>query len=102
MMNINELIQVKFSNFKDSKVMIKAKELKKKLTEEEIDLIYQNFTNILKVSDKIDCVKQAIRFVMNGFTELSKCKVCGKELSLDYTLERRSYCSIECRKADLE
>ena len=100
MTNINELIQVKFSNFKDSKVMIKAKELKKKLTEEEIDLIYQRFANILKISDKIDCVKQAIRFVMNGFTELSKCKVCGKELSLDYTLERRSYCSIKCRKVD--
>ena len=40
--------------------MVKKKELKKRLTE-EIDLIYQNFTNILKVSDKTDCVKQAIK-----------------------------------------
>lgn len=100
MINVKKLIRDKFSNYENSKVMVKAKELYNVLSEEEIDLIYQYFKNILKIYDKIDCVKQAIRFELNGFSELNKCKICNKELSLSYTLEKRSYCSVTCRKID--
>lgn len=72
MIDVKQLIRNKFSNYENSKVMIKAKELYNILSKEEIDLIYQYFKNILKICDKTDCVKQAIRFELNGFNELGK------------------------------
>lgn len=98
-----DFVKNKFSEYQNSKKLISAKEIHKFLANNEFEFLLNEArkeswsTNYL---DKNDLVKQFIRFILLGSKELKRCKVCNEEMTLNQTIENRTYCSIKCKNED--
>lgn len=98
-----EFIKNKFSEYQNCRKLISAKEVHKLLTCNEFEYLLNEARKeswSIGYLDKNDLIKQFIRFILLGNKELKRCKVCDKELSLNQTIENRTYCSVKCKNKD--
>lgn len=101
--SVIDFVKNKFSKYQNCRKLICAKEIHKFLANNEFEFLLnearKEFWSI-NYPDKNDLVKQFIRFILLGNKELKRCKTCGKELSLNQTIENRIYCSVKCKNED--
>lgn len=98
-----EFIKNKFSGYQNNKKLISAKEVHKLLIDNEFEYLLNEAKKeswSVNYPDKNDLIKQFIRFILLGNKELKRCKVCDKEMTLNQTIENRTYCSVKCKNED--
>lgn len=98
-----EFVKNKFSEYQNYRKLISAKEVHKLLRDNECEYLLNEAKKeswSINYPDKNDLIKQFIRFILLGNKKLKRCKVCDKELSLNQTIENRTYCSVSCKNED--
>ena len=100
---IYEFIRTLFNDKLNKRKLINVKELKTKLSEENINRLFNEFSvipELNEISDYFDRIKNGIRLILFGYKDVKTCKICNKRLSLEYSIDNRIYCSPNCRNAD--
>lgn len=101
--SVIDFVKNKFNDYQNSKKLIGAKEIHKFLSNNEFEFLLSEARKeywSINYTDKNDLVKQFIRFILSGNKELKRCKVCNEKLSLNQTIENRTYCSVKCKNKD--
>ena len=101
--SVIDFVKNKFNDYQNYRKLISAKEIHNFLSNNEFEFLLSEARKeywSINYTDKNDLVKQFIRFILSGNKELKRCKVCNEKLSLNQTIENRTYCSVKCKNKD--